>query len=661
MRILYVTNESPLFPAGGIATYIAYMAEAMRAQGHEVFLLSWHFRDPGPVEDFSPFEPSHVRILRLSLPRLHAKFPHSHHNIATSALLEPEIGRLVREWQIDVVEAPDFLSPALSFFQGWQSRADRPDLLCVSYNHGFIEDFYEADQIGPKIATQNDLSGERQQLRASDLVIAPSQVALRRLNSYGIVDNVSLVREPYRFERRAGFDALQNALTYMGRVSISKGVDKLVLFANVIDEVMPLETLMLIGRKVNTPFRERDIEAYVRKRLSPRLAERVLLTGMLSRPLALGLLRPGAIAPSFGAAETFSYACIEGIDHGQFPVVRKGTPMAEFFPESLQHHVLEEDLSDPHHLARRFEGMIAEAPAITAELQEVNAEALDPARIAARMTEEYDTALRAKRGYARVQVQVRRPATLADVTVLMPVYRPDAGIVETIESLAQQTAGVPRLLICDDGTPPEARHWFDYARMRIPECEVIRQPNGGLMAARATLIDRAPSRLSLFLDADDILDPRYLARVLEAYNANAHTPNAVLTHRFNFQQSDEVVLRHLLHDHVHMLRNDYRMTALVETEALRAIGFDVTRRNGEADDWVFWLEFAAAGYRAEMVPEPLFRYRFRSGSMSWPWSTGQMIGSLSMVRQALTAMVERRPGQARALSRALFARMSLDE
>ncbi|QDL91262.1 glycosyltransferase [Paroceanicella profunda] len=661
MRILYVTNESPLFPAGGIATYIGYMAEAMRAQGHEVFLLSWHFTDPGPVEDPWPFAPENVRLLELSLERLRAKFPYGQHNLCTAQVLAPEIERLVGEWRIDVVEAPDFLSPALSFFQDWQTRRNRRDLLCVSYNHGFIEDFYEADQIGPKIGTQNDLSGERQQLRASDLVIAPSQVSVRRLASYGIADNVSLVREPYRFARSAPADTLRNAITYMGRISLSKGIDKLVLFANVIDELLPLERVLLIGRKVDTPFRERDIEAYVRNRLSPRLAERVAFTDMLARPEALGLLEPGAIAPCFGSAETFSYACVESIDHGLLPVVRQGTPMAEFFPAQLQHHVQDETFSDLGRMGRGFERLAADAPAVVAELQQVNAEALDPDRIAARMTREYDSALRAKRRYTQVQVQVRRPATLADITVLMPVYRPDSALMETVESLVQQTAGVPRLLICDDGTPQEAQFWFDYARMRIPDCTVLRQPNGGLLAARATLLDRADSRLSLFLDADDILDPRYIDRVLTAYNANAHTPNAVLTQRFNFQQSDEVVLRHLQHDHLHMLRNDYRMTALIETAALRDVGFDITRRNGEADDWVFWLGFAAAGYRAEMVPEPLFRYRFRTGSMSWPWSRGQTIGSLSMVRQALAAMVERRPGQARALSRALFARMSLDE
>ena len=43
MRILYVTNESPIFPAGGIGTYIGSMAAAMTAAGHDVYLLTWAY------------------------------------------------------------------------------------------------------------------------------------------------------------------------------------------------------------------------------------------------------------------------------------------------------------------------------------------------------------------------------------------------------------------------------------------------------------------------------------------------------------------------------------------------------------------------------------------------------------------------------------------
>jgi hypothetical protein len=97
------------------------------------------------------------------------------------------------------------------------------------------------------------------------------------------------------------------------------------------------------------------------------------------------------------------------------------------------------------------------------------------------------------------------------------------------------------------------------------------------------------------------------------------------------------------------------MTALLDADVLRALGFDPLRRNGEADDWDFWLRFVAAGYRAEMVPEPLFRYRFRTGTMSWPWSPGQTMGTNAMLTETVARLLEQQPAWASHVARALSA------
>ena len=238
---------------------------------------------------------------------------------------------------------------------------------------------------------------------------------------------------------------------------------------------------------------------------------------------------------------------------------------------------------------------------------------------------------------------------------MIPAYKPGPDFFETIDSIVMQSAGLPSVLICNDGTPSDDDGAFDYARFRIPNCRILDQPNTGLLGARNTLIDNSNTGLSVFLDTDDLLDSKYLERVLQAYNHSTHPPNAVITNRQNFFESVELVLRDFTEDHVHWLRNDFRMTALIETSILQEIRFDISRRNGEADDWVFWLEFMAAGYRAVMVPRSLFHYRSRTGSMSWPWSMGQSVGSHTMLREMGGMVAWRRPLQARAISRALYS------
>ncbi|MEL6234819.1 MAG: glycosyltransferase [Pseudomonadota bacterium] len=663
MRILYVSSESPILPSGGAGTYISYMARAMEEQGHEVFLLTWiDSTRQARIKDYSPFRPDHVRLLTLDRRQMWREAPIESSDLVVSTFLQRRIAELVAEWRIDVVEATDFFSPALVFFQDLQTRAGNEATLCVTYNHGFIQDFYAADQLRVPRGVEIDLVCERQQCRISDLVVTPSEAARARLAGYGIDANVEMVREPYVFERLGGFSEVRNELDYMGRISLSKGIDKLIYLANVLTSVHPLHQLRLIGRIVDTPFRTTDMRSYIRKRLVPALRDAVIFTDFLPREVALNMVEPGAVCPNLGSAETFSYACIESLDRGALPVVRQGTPMAEFFPPHLQDLVLDERMSDRPRLLDTMTRLIERGPELVAELQAYNREALAPAKIAAEMAALYDRKLSEKRG--RVQVGQTAPAEAAlrpraspsDITVLMPIFSPGPQFAETVDMLAAQTIDAPRVLICNDGTPEGRDEWFDYARARLPDVTVIDQPNSGLLGARNTLIAACDSRLAVFLDDDDLLSSQFMERTLEAYNTAPRRPQAVLPQRVNFGEAGEPVLRHLLEDHIHLLDNDYRMTALIETEVLRAIGFDATRRNGEADDWAFWLDFTGLGYVAVLVPGPLFRYRFRRGSMSWPWSEGQHVGTHALIGEAIARMCARNPAMVGLLGKAMYAR-----
>ncbi|MBT9383264.1 glycosyltransferase [Pseudooceanicola sp. CBS1P-1] len=655
MRILYVSRETPFTPSGGIATYLEYMVPAMQAAGHEVYLFTW---TEGPhalrLPDTAPFRRDHVHVEHLDPRQVWRQCPVPSHNLFMASHLADALHRVIAEWRIDVVEGTDFLAPCLTAYQGIQTRAGAERQLLVTYNHGFIEDFYEADQIDMDAGARMNHLCERQQCRVSDLVIAPSRTAQARLAGYGITENVAALREPYAFGPAPDFPGARADFQYIGRIALSKGIDKLIYLANAIEPVLPLRQIRLIGRIVDTPFRQRDMQGYVRARLSPGLRDRVSFSGFLPRAEARALLEPGALCPSLGSAETFSYACVEAIDAGLLPVVRAGTPMAEFFLEHQARHVLDEGMASVRGLQMQMERMMAQAPAIAADLRAHCVETLDPARIAEATGQLYDARLAAKRGRS-LHAAPRAPMGLADLTVLIPAYQPGEEFHETIDSLAWQSPAPPRVLICDDGSTAAAAAHFDYARAMLPDVTVIAQPNGGLLAARNTLIAACETPLALFLDTDDLLAPDLLAHLLEAWNQSPLAPDAVIPQRRNFGESAEPVLQHLLGDHLHLLENDYRMTALIRTEVLREIGFDATRRNGEGDDWAFWLRFTARGYRGILLPEQGFLYRFRKGSMSWPWSRGQNVGSRTMLRAAMEEMCASDPAACRQLARALYA------
>lgn len=654
MRILYISAESPLIPAGGIATYLKYIVPAMRALGHEVFLFTW-IKDQDTELYFqnSPFSAKNIWLVSREDITILGAEALNRNNQALSMAILPHLMRCIDEWNIDVIEATDYLSPALALFQHINTTNSTKSRLCATYNHGFVEDFFDSDYMRPSPEKLRDLSGERQQCRVSDIVITPSQCAATRLQRHGIFPpEVALIREPYVFSSTQNIEHIRPALTYMGRIALSKGIDAIIYFANTVHSFFPLERIRLVGNEVTPPFRCKDLRDYVRRRLAGRLPERLEFRGYLPREQALTLLSPGELAPHLGSADTFSYACVESIDHGLVPIVRAGTPMTEFFPAELQHLTFPEDMGTPAEIRARFENLHSMAGDISKLLVEHNTDVLSPDRIARTMSETYEQALTHKHG--RLQAVVAKaPFSVKDVTVLIPAYRPGSLLLETIDSIAAQTAGVPKVLICNDGTPAEEADWFSYTLMRLADCEIIDQPNGGLLAARMTLIKNTRTELAVFVDADDILAPRYLERTLEALNTHPGEPDAILTQRANFDEGAETVITNFLNDYVHLLANDFRMTALIKTNVLENLGFCILRRNGEADDWDFWLRFTAAGYMAAMVPEPLFRYRFRRGTMSWPWSAGQEAGTNFMLQESVSTLLQKRPEFAPLVAKAL--------
>lgn len=635
-----------------------YMVPAMRAAGHEVFLFSWSeastFRQP---HDYAPFKAEHVHIEPVNTYEAWRVYPIESQNLITSHWLSSRIKEKVLEWNIDVIEATDYLAPGLTLFQQLQSVGGAGRPLLTTYNHGFVEDFFEADQFFLNSNDQQNHLCERQQCRVSDLIIAPSVHAKARLSTYGITEHVEVVREPYLFSSKEDIPIkLRDEIQYIGRISISKGVDKIILLANSLNDVFPLRRLSLIGRIVDTPFRKTDMQSYVRDRLAPNLRDNLFFSGFLPRVAALRMLESGAISPSLGSAETFSYACVESIDAGLVPVTRHGTPMAEFFPEHLrERYVLDGEMRSVRRLQEQTMSLLNNSTDITRDVRAHCRESLDPTRIAEQMGRIYEAALDRKRGRS-LHATPRRPMALADVTVLIPAYKPNHEFMEMIDSIVWQTAGIPKVLICDDGTPQSHQPWFDYAHALLPDVRIVRQPNSGLLAARNTIIEECETELAVFLDTDDLLAPYFLEHMLLAWNTSPLMPDAVIPQRQNFGESGEPVLRHLLNDHLHILMNDYRMTSLISTQVLRDIGFDATRRNGEGDDWAFWLAFTGRGHRGLLLPELGFHYRFRKGSMSWPWSEGQHVGSLSMVREAVTEMCARDPAHMTALARAFYSR-----
>lgn len=624
MKILFITPETPATGGGGIATYIRHASDAFLSQGHDVFTFSWVHRDDKDLFLKARRTSDRERMVFFYGRDVWRRFPNGPYQVGLSYFLLPHIKAYVEEIRPDVIETTDFRGPLYAYLA--ERRAGRlreiESIPVVGFNHGLSRLLYSKNGVLPKPHVQPELAAERQSMRWCDLVFVPSHAALRSFTyQVGHRENVFVVNEPFPGHSFASASFRPAPRLYhLGRLSFSKGIDHAIHFANVITHLYPIERVTFIGKQEWLPFRTTNAEEYLTNRAEPSLKSLLRFPGQVSQEDFAGLFRQGGYSMNFSEQETFNYAFVEMLGHGLFPFTKAETAMEEFLPEELRHLALPSDF-DLRGLPKlceeidRFGKEYHER--ITAHVQQVT----DPVRYVSR----YEELLAARNDTSFVsRAETGDTFSGEDITILMATYNNAALIKESVASIQSQDVQPARTIIIDDGSHSRSALDTLHELSGLPGVEVIRSAqNEGLCAARVKALEHARTPLTVFLDSDDLLSQDYLKKTLSAMNASAIRPDAVLTWRQNFGVSDELLINDLGGDHYHQIRNDFRMTALIRTAVLKQVGFSSAMRNGEADDWLFWLDFHRLGHQSVMVGEPLFLYRFAEGSMSWPWSEGQ--------------------------------------
>ncbi len=90
------------------------------------------------------------------------------------------------------------------------------------------------------------------------------------------------------------------------------------------------------------------------------------------------------------------------------------------------------------------------------------------------------------------------------VSILIPVYNAEKWVVDTCESVINQTWGNIEVIFVDDGSTDNSLDIIN--SFKSPEVKVLTQENKGASAARNLAYNESKGDYIQFLDADDILD-----------------------------------------------------------------------------------------------------------------------------------------------------------
>ena len=192
------------------------------------------------------------------------------------------------------------------------------------------------------------------------------------------------------------------------------------------------------------------------------------------------------------------------------------------------------------------------------------------------------------------------------VSCVITSYNYGKYVAEAIDSVLDQSQKVDEIIVVDDGSTDNTS---DVVAGFGDSVTLVRQRNMGVVEARNRGADQTSGEYLFFLDADDVLEPQFIEKLLRAVQESeasiGYCDFAYFGHFEGVVRANDWNVRKLLY------RNYIIGAAIMERRAFDAVGGYSRELNQKAsfEDWDLWLSMAEQGMSGAYVPEPLFRYR----------------------------------------------------
>ncbi|MBB3310363.1 glycosyltransferase involved in cell wall biosynthesis [Rhizobium sp. BK196] len=213
------------------------------------------------------------------------------------------------------------------------------------------------------------------------------------------------------------------------------------------------------------------------------------------------------------------------------------------------------------------------------------------------------------------------------VTVVIPAYNAEKTLIDTLESVSNQTYERLEIIVVDDGSQDGTYELATEYRLQDSRIRVLRQENGGVARARNFAIREAAGSYIAPIDADDLWHPCKIELQVQALG-NFPEGRAVAYNWYAAIDADDVIFNHskpVLYKgdvfEIMVLENfigNGSTPLMPRADVLACGGYDPALRDQKAEgceDLKLYLALAEKLPFA-VVPDFLTGYRFSQGNMS---------------------------------------------
>ena len=640
MKLWLATSGFPQIVDGGIATYGAATAEALGALGHalQVFVYDQAVAGAALVR--------HTPREGLAIVRFgdgYAQDPTwrlegvARRAWQYAAAVAEEIGRVGPP---DLIEAQDY--QAVGYFIATRRLTYDPifaDVPLVVTVHApkFVLDAYEA---APVHRLPDFWVGEmeRATLAMADGVIFPSQYVADAVCRQVTPRRAVVIPNPYASAadaRQVDHANVANRVVFVGRLQRLKGVVELFeAMARLWDSGRTTVLDVVAGDGWYHPLAQ-SMRAHLAARYAPYVDRGLLVFHGMLAPSAVAevaLRAPVAVVPSL--FENFPYTVLEAMARGQVVVATDAGGQRELI-RSGDNGILcragdAADLSAS--LAMALDLPPARRMAMGEAARVTVAQWADPARVTAAKVAWLRQVVAERalpRSFPFVQPVSALPSLPPDrpkLTVIVSYFNLGAYLEETVTSVLASSVPPDEVLIVDDAShdPESVARLYRLAK-RHPAVGVLRCPHGGLAAARNAGAAAAHGTFLAFVDADDQVEPDYFRRalaLLEGYDNVSMVGSWI----GGFGDRREIWPTWPTGSPYLLYHNSFAAGAMVvRREAFLQFGWNDPALAYGLEDWESGIGLWLAGCGGVVIPESLYRYRLREGSMSRGDNPGSLL------------------------------------
>ncbi len=206
------------------------------------------------------------------------------------------------------------------------------------------------------------------------------------------------------------------------------------------------------------------------------------------------------------------------------------------------------------------------------------------------------------------------------VTIGIPAFKQQEYLSDAIESAISQSI-MCEIIVVNDGSPDNSRQIAENYGVNV-----INQVNKGLASARNTAIMNMTGDIFMPLDADDILMPNCVEKILEVFDS---TDADIVAPSFKCigTSNAEVILMPQPKIEDFRAGNRIGYFSAIKKEALLECGGYSPRMTEGYEDLHLWLDLLSRGKKIETIPFPYVLYRTKEQSM-WKEAREKYHGAL---------------------------------